>query len=252
MSRPLPAALDLSGRPVLVTGAASGIGRATAACLAELGADLTLADLADLAPVREALAATGARVRVEQGDLRDAAFCARLVEAAPWFAFANVAGVFQGLPGQSPEEAFDFVMHVNVRAPVQLAAGIVAGMAARGEGYVALVGSAAGRNGGASQEASLAYAAYAASKGGVHTLARWLSRRAVGRGVMVNAVAPGVVRTPLFEAVSRSIRFDPAALPAGRAAEPEELGWPIALLCTRAASYTSGAVLDVNGGSFVG
>ncbi|WP_339949769.1 SDR family oxidoreductase [uncultured Albimonas sp.] len=249
---PLPAPLDLSGRPVLVTGAASGIGRATAECLAQLGAELTLADIADLAPLREALEAKGARVRAEQGDLREPAFCARLVAAAPWFAFANVAGVFQGLPGQTPEEAFDFVMHVNVRAPVQLAAGIVEGMAERGEGYVVLVGSAAGRNGGASQEASLDYAAYAASKGGVHTLVRWLSRRAVGRGVLVNGVAPGVVRTPLFERVARTIRFDPASLPAGRAAEPAELGWPIALMCTRAASYTSGAVLDVNGGSFVG
>ncbi|MDF1778461.1 MAG: SDR family NAD(P)-dependent oxidoreductase [Rhizobiaceae bacterium] len=248
----LPPQLSLQGRRVLVTGAANGIGRATALCLGTLGADLVLADIAPLDEICRDLKAVGASATPVQGDLLSADYCRDLINRGPYFAFANVAGVFQGLPDQTPDEAFDFVMHVNVRAPVVLASGIIEQMAEAGEGYVVIVGSAAGRNGGASNEASLSYAAYAASKGGAHTLVRWLSRRAVGKGVLVNGVAPGVVRTPLFEKVSQTINFDEAALPIGRLADPSELGWPIAMMCTPMASYISGAVLDVNGGTFVG
>ena len=248
----LPDRLSLKGRRVLVTGAANGIGRATALCLAELGAELVVSDIASLDGLCGELSALGAEATALQGDLREEAYCRDLVSRGPYFAFANVAGVFQGLPDQSPAEAFDFVMHVNVRAPVMLASDIIDQMAEAGEGYIVIVGSAAGRNGGASNEASLAYAAYAASKGGAHTLVRWLSRRAVGKGVLVNGVAPGVVRTPLFEKVSQTVTFDETALPIGRLADPSELGWPIAMMCTPMASYISGAILDVNGGTFVG
>lgn len=248
----LPDRLSLAGRRVLVTGAASGIGRATALCLAELGADLVLSDISPLAEIVAELEELDTNVRPIQGDLTDDAYCRELIGGGPYFAFANVAGVFQGRPGDEPNEAFDFVMHVNVRAPVRLATSIIEQMAEQGEGYVVLVGSAAGRNGGASDEASLAYAAYAASKGGVHTLVRWLSRRAVGKNVLVNGIAPGVVKTPLFDKVTETIKFDEKGLPIGRLADPRELGWPIALLCTPAASYVSGAILDVNGGTYLG
>lgn len=248
----LPDRLSLSGRRVLVTGAANGIGRATALCLAQLGAELVLADIVPMDELRDELAGQGTAVSAVQGDLRDESYCRDLISRGPYFAFANVAGVFQGLANQSPEEAFDFVMHINVRAPVMLAAAIIDQMAEAGEGYIVIVGSAAGRNGGASSEASLTYAAYAASKGGAHTLVRWLSRRAVGKGVLVNGVAPGVVRTPLFQKVSQTVTFDEKALPIGRLADPSELGWPIAMMCTPMASYISGAILDVNGGTFVG
>ena len=96
------------------------------------------------------------------------------------------------------------------------------------------------------------YATYAASKGGVHSLVRVLSRRAVSKNILVNGVAPGVVRTPLLESVSSASTANRKLSPLGRAAEAHELGWPIALLCTPAASFMSGAVLDINGGSFVG
>ena len=151
-----------------------------------------------------------------------------------------------------PSEAFDFVMHVNVRAPLVLAMALIDQMGAQGGGFVVLVGSAAGRNGGASSGGAAEYATYAASKGGVHTMVRWLSRRAVGKNVLVNGVAPGVVRTPLVESVSKNVAFDNSLFPLGRMGEPSELGWPIPLLCSPAASYMSGAFVDVNGGTFVG
>ncbi|WP_084360435.1 SDR family NAD(P)-dependent oxidoreductase [Hydrogenophaga palleronii] len=91
-------------------------------------------------------------------------------------------------------------------------------------------------------------ATYAASKGAVHNIVRWLSRRAVGRGVMVNGVAPGPVRT----AMTAQSTVNAEQLPTGRMAEPDEIAWTIAFLCTPAASYLSGAIVDVNGGALVG
>lgn len=248
----LPPSIDLTGRRVLVTGAGRGIGRATALALARLGADLVLTDRGPLAETRDAIEAAGQDCRTIEGDLLDAAHVGALLALGPYHALAHVAGVFRAPKGMSSPDAFDFVMGVNLRASIELASACVDQMAEAGGGYVVLVGSAAGRNGGASGGGGLEYAAYAASKGGVHTLVRWLSRRAVGRNVRVNGVAPGVVQTPLVDSIAGTVRFDPASLPMGRLADPAELGWPIALLCTDAASYMSGAIVDVNGGSFVG
>lgn len=252
VERKVPPVIDLTSRRVLVTGAASGIGQATAVCLAQLGADLVLTDVSDLGETHRLLEPYGASVTSVQGDLRDDEHCEALIQQGPYYSFANVAGVFSGLPGSDDNEAFDFVLHVNLRAPAKLAASIAADMAERGEGFVVLVGSAAGKNGGASQTNSLTYAAYAASKGGVHTLVKWLSRRVVGSGVNVNGVAPGVVRTPLFDTVSSGgIEFDEKSLPGGRLASTDELAWPIAMMCTPMASYISGTILDVNGGQYI-
>jgi NAD(P)-dependent dehydrogenase (short-subunit alcohol dehydrogenase family) len=248
-SRALPAALSLEGRRVLVTGAASGIGQSAAACLAALGAELVLTDRSALEETAEQAQAAGAAAPLcIQGDLTDGALQERLLGHGPYFALASAAGVFGGKPGMSAEESFDFVMGINVRATMKLASACVDQMIARREGYVVMVGSAAGRNGGGLPNDSQEYAAYAASKGGVHTLVRWLSRRAVGHGVLVNGVAPGIVATPL----SATLKVDTGILPMKRMGRPEELGWPIAMLCTPMASFTSGAILDVNGGMFVG
>lgn len=244
----LPATLSLAKRLVLVTGAASGIGQAVAQCLAELGADLVLTDRSDLGETVALVGAQAGKVTAVRGDLTDEALRGQLLALGPYHALASAAGVFAGKPGMSAGESFDFVMGVNVRATMQLASACLDQMIARREGFVVLVGSAAGRNGGGLPNDSQEYAAYAASKGGVHTLVRWLSRRGVGHGVMVNGVAPGIVATPL----SAPMKIDIDALPAKRLGTPHELAWPIALLCTRAASFTSGAILDVNGGMFVG
>jgi NAD(P)-dependent dehydrogenase (short-subunit alcohol dehydrogenase family) len=119
----LPKVLSLEGRRVLVAGAAMGIGRATAVCLAELGADLVLADREPLDAVRADVEATGRTAVVLRGDLTDEDFLQRIIAAGPFFSAALIAGVFKGPEGASALEAFDFVMHVNVRAPLTLASG---------------------------------------------------------------------------------------------------------------------------------
>jgi 3-oxoacyl-[acyl-carrier protein] reductase len=244
---PLPAALSMQGKLALVTGAASGIGKATALVLAQLGADLVISDRAPMDATRDEIQAAGGVCRVAQGDLTDDAFIASFFAGERVHALAHCAGILESRPwneDQAWHERFHRVMDINVRVPLQLAAAATDHMAAHGGGNIALVGSVAGKTGGTSLSTP---PDYAASKGAVHALVKWLSRNAVGRGVLINAVAPGPVETPM----TRGFNLGPT-LPMGRIGQAEELAWPIAFLCTSAASYLSGAILDVNGGAFVG
>ncbi|HEY3850409.1 MAG TPA: SDR family oxidoreductase [Steroidobacteraceae bacterium] len=243
----LPKALSLQGKRALVAGAAGGIGRAAAVCLAELGADLVLADRATLDDTRAEVEAVGRTAVMLQGDLTDEGFLQRIVASGPYFSVAYVAGVFRGPEGASPQEAFDFVMHVNVRAALILGGALIDQMSG---GYMVLVGSTAGRSGAGRLGTETEYATYAASKGAVHTLVRVLARRGAAKGILVNGVAPGLVRTPMLHSVRPDA--DAPGRTGIRPADPQELGWPIALLCSPMASYISGAIVDVNGGSFIG
>lgn len=243
----LPAAMSLQGRRALITGAASGIGKATALVLAQLGAELLLADRAPLDAIRDEVQAGGGTCTAAQGDLTSDAFIAELFSGARLHAVAHCAAILEGRPWREDHgwhDRFHRVMDVNVRVPLQLAAAAIDHMAEHGGGNIVLVGSVAGRTGGTSINTP---PDYSASKGAVHALVKWLSRNAVGRGVLVNAVAPGPVETPM----TRGFNLAPQ-LPMGRMGRPDELAWPIAFLCTSAASYLSGAILDVNGGAFVG
>jgi len=244
---PLPTALSMQGKRALVTGAASGIGRATALVLAQLGASLLITDRAPLDQTRDEVQAAGGTCTMARGDLTDDAFIASLLAADRVHAMAHCAAILEGRPwteDRAWHERFHRVMDINVRVPLQLAAAAIEHMAAQGGGHIALVGSVAGKTGGTSLSTP---PDYAASKGAVHALVKWLSRNAVGRGVLVNAVAPGPVETPM----TRGSNLGPS-LPMGRMGRAEELAWPIAFLCTPASSYLSGAILDVNGGAFVG
>ncbi len=246
-TRPIPPGISMDGKRVLVTGAASGIGRATAMVLADLGAALVLCDLAALDATRDEVQARGAVCSVAQGDLTDQAFMASLFAGDRLHAMAHCAGILMGRPWHEDAgwyDRFHRMMDVNVRVPLEIAHAATEHMAAHGGGHIVLVGSVAGKTGGTSLSTP---PDYSASKGAVHALVKWMSRNAVGRGVMVNAVAPGPVQT----AMTRNSNMGPT-LPLGRMGSAEELAWPIAFLCSAGASYMSGAILDVNGGAFVG
>ncbi len=243
----LPAALDLSGRRVLVTGAASGIGRATALIMAQLGAELLLNDRAPLTDTHGEVERGGGKCTMAEGDLTSNSFIASLFAGGRVHAMPHCAAILESRnwrEDQSWHERFHRVMDVNVRVPLNLTAAAIDHMAEHGGGSIVLVGSVAGRTGGTSPNTP---PDYAASKGAVHALVKWLSRQAISRGVLVNGVAPGPVQTPMTTGFTAGRQ-----LPLERLGRPEELAWPIAFLCTPAASYFSGAILDVNGGAFVG
>jgi 3-oxoacyl-[acyl-carrier protein] reductase len=248
-SLPLPKALSLAGRRIAVTGAASGIGRATAHAAAELGATLLLTDRAPLGPVKAELETLGAAVDTLEGDLTEDGFAEKLIAKGPIDGLAHSAGILGRRPlleTKSPRERFHQVMDVNVLVPITLGSAMIEHMAARGGGSIVMIGSVAGRTGGTALTTPIDYAA---SKGAVHVVIRWLSRNAVGRNVLVNGVAPGPIDTPM---TTDNSGVQTTNLPRGRKGRPEEIAWMIMMLLTPAASYVSGAVLDCNAGSYVG
>ena len=249
-SRPLPAPLNLERRTVVVTGAASGIGRATAHAAADLGASLVLNDRAALGNVVAELEAKGTSVIALEGDLTADGFAEDLICAAagPVYGLAHCAGILARTPlhkDPNARERFHQTMDVNVRVPIDLGIAFTEHMEANGGGAIVMVGSLAGRTGGTSLSTPLDYAA---SKGAVHVVIRWLSRNAQGRGVLVNGVAPGPIET----AMTAGSTVDATNLPLGRLGRPDEIAWMIMMLLTPAASFVSGAVLDCNSGSYVG
>jgi 3-oxoacyl-[acyl-carrier protein] reductase len=244
---PLPAELDLQGKRVLVTGAASGIGKATASVLAQLGATLLLVDRAPLAATQDEVTALGVPCEISEGDLTDDSFLASLFAGSRLHAMAHCAAILEARDWRNDKawrERFHRVMDINVRVPLEITMRAIDHMGAHRGGHIVLVGSVAGKTGGTSLNTP---PDYSASKGAVHALVKWTSRHGVTQGVMVNAVAPGPVETPM----TRGSNLGPN-LPLRRMGRADELAWPIAFLCTPAASYLSGAVIDVNGGAFVG
>jgi NAD(P)-dependent dehydrogenase (short-subunit alcohol dehydrogenase family) len=105
-----------------------------------------------------------------------------------------------------------------------------------------LIGSLAGRIGGV-----IASAHYVAAKAGLHALVKWLAKRGAPHGVLVNGIAPGPIDTEM----TRGQRFDLSLIPLGRMGVADEVAWPIAFLCSPAAGYITGTVLDVNGGLYM-
>jgi 3-oxoacyl-[acyl-carrier protein] reductase len=117
-------------------------------------------------------------------------------------------------------------------------------MKQRGRGRIVLIGSLAASTGGSFTTSPVHYAA---TKGAIHTMTRWMAKRAAPE-VRVNAVAPGTIETPM------TAGSDPSAVkanPLPRFGTPEEIAWPIAFLCSPGASFICGAILDVNGGAYM-
>jgi NAD(P)-dependent dehydrogenase (short-subunit alcohol dehydrogenase family) len=236
-------AFDLNGRRVLVTGAGKGIGAATAKVCAKLGADLVLVDVRDADDVAAQIRGSGGNAIAMIADISTRLAIERL---------AGEVGEIDGLVLNAAvcpwddnwneprwDANFERVMAVNVFGPIHAARAFLPGMIRRRWGRIVFVGSLAGRTGGL-----IAGPHYVASKGGIHALVKWLARQVGPHNVLVNGVAPASVDTQLM----RDRPVDVGRIPLGRMALPDEVAWPIAFLCSAAASYVCGAVLDVNGG----
>lgn len=239
---------DLTGQRILVTGAAGGIGAATAELCGRLGAALVLTDIADLQPLTARLAALGISAATASCDVRNRSE----VEAAVRDAGKIDAAVLNA--GFNPfddwmaadwEASFANTLAVNVLGPINFARSLLPQMLERGSGRLVLLGSVAGWVGGTMDTVG---PHYAAAKGGVHTLVRWLARRGAAHGVLVNGVAPGPVETGMVS--GQNLGFA-AGLPLRRIARPEEIAAPIAFLCSPGASYVSGTIMDVNGAAYL-
>lgn len=238
--------MDLKDKRALVTGATSGIGRATAEALAGEGATVLIAgrDQARGAEVVEAIRANGGSAEFLAGDLASTADVAALIEQAGEIdVLVNNAGVFPGGATHEMDEAsFDQTFDVNVKAPFFLTAAIAPRMAERGSGAIVNVTTMAAELG------MPGLSLYGASKAATALLTRAWAAEYGPQGVRVNAVSPGPTHTPGTDAMGDAFDQIVATVPAGRAADPEEIAAAIVFLASDRASYLNGAVVPVDGG----
>ena len=248
-----PDAGDLAGRVALVTGASRGIGRAIAAALAEAGADLAIhcRSNAGLAKdVAAALSRGDRRARVYLGDFGDPRGCESLVESVHADfgridILVNNAGIVRVRNTETTSRAdWHDMIGVNLTAPFLLSQRAVPIMKEQGKGAIVNIASIAGVNGGNMGPA------YAAAKGGLISLTRYLARDCARFGIRVNCVAPTLTDTDLLhepgmDALRSRIL---AANPMGRLAAPPEVAAVVRFLCSDSASFVNGDCIMVTGG----
>ena len=241
-----------AGRTAIVTGAASGIGRATALRLAADGAAVACLDQddrrEDTAASIGAAGGTAVAIRV---DVRDPESVTTAVDAAiealgPCRVLANIAGVLRfARTHEQPVEDWDLVRDVNLKGTFLMARAVIPSMLAEGGGAIVNVSSTAGVFGQAYN------AAYCASKGGVSLLSRALAVEYINDGIRVNAIAPGGVATPMTNRVDfpEGMDFDlitKTMAQGNKMLDPTEPASLIAYLASDEAPGINGAVIPID------
>lgn len=230
-------------RGALVTGALGGIGRAITESLARDGFRVTAADAREGDAPPEAASACVA-------DLRKPEDCARAVEHAVTHGggrlatLVHAAGITRdGVSWKLGASDWDDVIAVNLSAAFHLCRAAIPKMREAGGGAIVLVSSINGERG------KFGQSAYAASKAGLHGLAKTLARETGRFGVRVNVVAPGMIRTAMTERLPDEVKAAAIAESClGRMGEPEDVADVVAFLCSDRARHVTGQVLRVDGG----
>jgi 3-oxoacyl-[acyl-carrier protein] reductase len=249
-----PVASSLEGRTALVTGASGAIGRACAVTLAGQGARVVVAYGSDEQGAQETadlVKAAGAEPVVAQADLRDPGAARELVAAAGEAGvdvLVNNAGLTRdGLVLRMRDDDFTGVLEVNLVAAFRCTREALRGMLRRRWGRVISISSVVGLVGNPGQ------ANYAASKAGLIGLTMSVAREVAGRGITVNAVAPGYIPSKLTDAMSEEARQATLdQIPIGRLGTPEEVAAAVRFLAGEEAGYITGQVLAVDGGMTMG
>jgi len=240
------------GRAAIVTGGSRGIGKAIVTLLAQLGADVAIADSCSetsQATADEISDATGQRVICSMIDVSDfkqtQAMVKRVLdEFGKVDILVNNAGITRDdLIMRMPEEDWDDVINVNLKGAWNCSKAVIRPMMKKRYGRIVNIASVSGQAGQAGQTN------YSASKAGLIGFTKALAREVASRGVIVNAVAPGFIPTALTEDLPEELVGHMLGItPLGRMGTPEEIAYAVTFLASEGASYITGQVLGVDGG----
>ena len=241
-----------SPRVALVTGSSRGLGRATALALGAQGCAVAVHYLTSAGPaeeVAEALRAVGARAAVFGADVSSAAACQDLVERVSaelggLDILVNNAGITRdGLVLRMKEEDWDMVLKTNLSSAFHLSKTALRPMLRAGWGRIVNISSVVGLTGNAGQ------ANYVAAKAGLVGLTKALAKEYGGKGVTVNAVAPGFIASDMTQVLGEDLKTAYLSqIPAGRFGQPEEVAALVAFLASDSAAYINGQTVAVDGG----
>lgn len=243
--------MDYKDKVAVITGAASGMGAATAKGFAQKGSKVLIVDRNEglAKKVAEEIGATTAI-----GDISDSAFCNQAIETAienygQLDVLVNAAGIIARKDTlETDDETWQRVMNVNVNGLFYMSRAAIKIMKAQGHGSIVNFGSIWGGVGAAG------VIAYCASKGAVHQITRSMALEYVKEGIRINAVCPGEVNTPMIHSerstpvTDASIKAIEDSVPMGRMAEPEEIANVVLFLASSAASYMTGTMVEVDAG----
>ena len=245
------AAFSLTGRVALITGANTGLGQAIAIALAEAGAEIIAVGRTLPTETQAAVLALGGRFHVVHADLGRTEVISAVVDTAlaqcgQIDILVNNAGIIRRCDAVDFSEAdWDEVMDVNLKSAFFLTQAVGRRMIATGRGKVINIASMLSFQGG------IRVASYTASKSGIAGLTRLLANEWAGKGINVNAIAPGYFATNN----TQSLRSDEgrnrdilARIPAGRWGQPSDVGGAAVFLAASASDYVNGAIIPVDGG----
>ncbi len=240
--------MDLEGKGALVTGASGGIGGAIAKVLYEAGAQVALSGTR-AERLQEVAGALGSRAHAVPANLGDSAAVADLVGAAEQAVgtvdiIVNNAGLTRdNLAMRMKDDDWDDVLAVNLTAAFRLSRACLRGMLKRRWGRIINITSVVGATGNPGQ------ANYAASKAGLAGMTKSLAFEVASRGITVNCVAPGFIKTAMTDVLTeqqQSVIIE--RVPAGRLGTPEDVAGSVAFLASEQAAYITGQTIHVNGG----
>jgi len=246
--------MSLRGTVAMVTGAAQGIGRAICRRMASEGADLALCDI-NLEGVQDAakeMSSYGGKVLPLKGDVASAPQVEEMVRKAleAWGRvdiLVNNAGITRdSLLVRMRDEDWNLVLDVNLKGAFYCTREVLRPMMKQRRGRIINVSSVVAAMGNAGQ------ANYVSSKAGLIGLTKATAREMAGRGITVNAVAPGFIETEMTQELSDQIRQSMLRqIPLGRFGLPEDVAAVVSFLASEASSYITGQVIHINGGMYM-